>query len=115
MVRIKRGVVAHKRRKNILSQVKGFHWGRKSKYRLAKDALIHAWQYAYRDRKVKKRVFRATWQQVINAAVREEGMSYSRLIKALKDHNITLDRKVLAGLAKDRPEIFKQVVTRARS
>lgn len=110
MVRVKRGTAAHKRRKSTLKQTKGFRWGRKSKYRLAKEALIHAWQYAYRDRKVKKRVFRAAWEQQINAAAREHGIPYNQFIHGLKENNIQLDRKVLGTLAKERPDLFEQVL-----
>ncbi|PIS40272.1 MAG: 50S ribosomal protein L20, partial [Candidatus Nealsonbacteria bacterium CG08_land_8_20_14_0_20_36_22] len=78
MVRVKRGKTAHRRRKNLLKHTKGFRWGRKSKYRLAKEALLHAWKYAYRDRRTKKREFRKLWQIQINAACREQGLSYSR-------------------------------------
>lgn len=110
MTRVKRGITAHKRRKNIIKQAKGFKWGRKSKYKLAKDALKHAWTYAYRDRKVKKRDFRRLWQIKINAAVRQQGMTYSRFIEALKKANIELDRKILATLAEKKPEIFAKIV-----
>lgn len=114
MTRVKRGVMAHKRRKNILKQAKGFKWGRKSKYKLAKDALKHAWTYAYRDRKVKKRDFRRLWQIKINAAVRQQSMTYSRFIEALKKANIELDRKILATLAEKKPEIFAKIVEKVK-
>jgi large subunit ribosomal protein L20 len=110
MVRIKRGKTAHKRRKRLLKEVKGFRWGRKSKYRAAKEALMHAWKYAYRDRKVKKREQRRLWQIQINAACRKQGLSYSRFIHSLKEKKIELDRKILATLAKEYPEIFKKIV-----
>jgi len=110
MVRVKRGKAAHKRRKNVLKYTKGFRWGRKSKYKLAKDAIKHAWEYAYRDRKVKKREFRKLWQIRINAACKQAGISYSRFIHSLKQKNIELDRKILSTLAKDRPEIFEKIV-----
>ena len=109
MARVKRGTIAHKRRKKLLKQAKGFRWGRKAKYKLAKEALQHAWTYAYRDRRVKKRDFRKLWQTQINAAVRTEGISYSQFISQLKKNNIELDRKVLSTLAKENPETFKQV------
>ena len=114
MVRVKRGKTAHKRRKNILKQTKGFHWGRKSKFRLAKDALYHAWEYAYRDRKTKKREFRKLWQIQINAAVRPSGLNYSKFISGLKKQNIILDRKILAELAKNEPKIFEKIVLKAK-
>lgn len=115
MVRIKRGTTAHKRRKNLLKHAKGFMWGRKSKYKAAKEALMHAWSYAYRDRRTKKRDFRGLWQMQINAACRECGMSYNKFIAGLKKHNIDLDRKVLSELARTKPEIFKQIVEKAKS
>ena len=114
MTRVKRGTMAHKRRKNIIKQAKGFKWGRKSKYKLAKDALRHAWTYAYRDRKVKKRDFRRLWQIKINAAVRQQGMTYSRFIEALKKANIELDRKILANLAEKKPTIFAKIVEKVK-
>ena len=114
MTRVKRGTTAHKRRKNIIKQAKGFKWGRKSKYKLAKDALRHAWTYAYRDRKVKKRDFRRLWQIKINAAVRQQGITYSRFIEALKKANIELDRKILANLAEKQPEIFTKIIKKVK-
>ena len=114
MTRVKRGVTAHERRKNILKLAKGFKWGRKSKYKLAKDALKHAWTYAYRDRKVRKRDFRRLWQIKINAAVRQQGMTYSRFIEALKKAKIELDRKILANLAEKKPKIFAKIVEKAK-
>ncbi len=110
MPRVKRGVIANKRRRNVLKSTKGFSWGRKSKERAAKEALLHAWTNAFRGRKEKKRNFRALWSVKINAAVREEGMTYSRFIAALKKSRIELDRKVLADLAEHEPEVFKKVV-----
>jgi large subunit ribosomal protein L20 len=115
MVRVKRGVIAHKRRKNLLKHAKGFMWGRKSKYKAAKEALFHAWAYAYRDRRRKKRDFRALWQTQINAASRAEGMPYNKFIAGLKKHNIGLDRKILSELARKEPEIFKKIVEKAKS
>ncbi|MBU1015139.1 50S ribosomal protein L20 [Patescibacteria group bacterium] len=114
MARVKRGTTARKRRKNVLSHTKGFKWGRKSKYRLAKDALIHAWQYAYRDRKAKKRTLRRQWELQVNAASRAAGVSYSRFIAGLKSQNIELDRKMLAKLANDKPELFLQVLSKTK-
>ena len=109
MARVKRGTIAHKRRKHLLEHTKGFRWGRKSKYRLAKDALLHAWSYAYRDRRVKKREFRQLWQVQINAACREQGISYSKFIYGLKQNKIELDRKILSNLARNHPEIFLKI------
>ena len=114
MVRVKGGKSAHKRRKHLLKYAKGFRWGRKSKYKLAKDALLHAWKYAYRDRKVKKREFRALWQTQINAACREQGISYSKFIYGLKQKKIELDRKILSGLAQSQPEIFKKILEKVK-
>jgi len=114
MVRVKRGTQAHKRRKKILKQTKGFRWGRKSHYKLAKDALYHAWEYAYRDRRVKKREFRQLWQIQINSACRKAGIPYNRFINSLKKNKIEIDRKILSTLAKDQPEIFKKIVEKVK-
>lgn len=110
MVRVKKGVSAKKHRKNILKLTKGFRWGRKSKYLLAKDAMKHAWKYSFRDRKSKKRVFRQLWQTHINAACRKQGITYSRFIEALKKNKIEIDRKILSQLVTSNPEIFNKVV-----
>jgi len=114
MARVKRGKTAHKRRKRTLKQTKGFRWGRKSKYKAAKEALMHAQKYAYRDRRTKKREFRKLWQIQINAACRQLGISYSRFIHALKEKKIELDRKVLAELAKNNPKLFEKIVEKAK-
>lgn len=114
MVRVKRGKIAHKKRKRLLKETKGFRWGRKSKYRLAKEALMKARSYAYRDRKVKKREFRKLWQTQVNAACRNLGLSYSKFIHLLKEKNIILDRKILASLAKKEPEIFKKILEKVK-
>ena len=110
MPRVKRGTMANKRRTKVLRYTKGFRWGRKSKERAAKEALLHAWTHAFRGRKEKKRVFRQLWNVKINAAVRAEGMNYSQFIAALKKKKVALDRKVLADLAEHEPEVFKKVV-----
>ncbi|MBI2068762.1 MAG: 50S ribosomal protein L20 [Candidatus Yanofskybacteria bacterium] len=110
MPRVKRGVQANARRKRLLKHAKGFMWTRKSKYRQAKEALLHAWSFQFADRKKKKRDFRRLWQIKINAAARENGFSYSKLINHFKKQNIELDRKILADLAENNPEIFKQLV-----
>lgn len=110
MPRVKRGTSANKRRKSLLKHAKGFKLGRKSKYKLAKDALRHAWTYAYRDRKVKKRDFRQLWQIQINALARTMGINYSRLIHGLKEKKIEIDRKILSDLARNHPEIFEKIV-----
>jgi len=114
MARVKRGVTAHKRRKSVLKDAKGFRWGRKTKYRLAKDALQHAWTYAFRDRRAKKRVFRRAWQTTIGAASTAQGINYSRLIHALHENGIEIDRKVLAELARDHPDTFEQIVAKVK-
>ena len=109
-MRIKRGVAANKRRKNLLKHTKGFKWRRKSHFRAAKEALLHAWSYAYRDRRTKKQDKRKLWQVKINAAARSLGTNYSRFINALKTNNVELDRKVLADLAENEPTVFEAVV-----
>jgi large subunit ribosomal protein L20 len=109
MVRVKRGIMKNKRRKNILAQTKGFRFGHANKERIAKEALAHAGVYAFRDRKAKKRTFRQLWTLRINAAARIAGISYSRFIDALKKKHVTLDRKVLSVLAKDHPEVFDRL------
>jgi len=110
MARVKRGKIAHKKREKLLRYTKGFRWGRKSKERAAKEALLHAWSRSFRGRKEKKRVFRASWNVKINAATRENGITYSKLINLLKKKNIRLDRKILADLAQNEPAIFKKVI-----
>ncbi len=110
MARIKRGKTASKRRKNVLKHAKGFKWRRKSHYKAAKEALMHAWTRSYHDRKKKKGNFRRLWQIKINAATRERGISYSKFIDALKKSEIGLDRKILAAIAENEPEIFDQLI-----
>ena len=94
----------------MLKYTKGFRWGRKSKYKLAKDAMKHAWKWSYRDRKNKKRVFRQLWQVHINAACAKQGMSYSKFMNALKTNKIEIDRKILSELVQERPEIFDKII-----
>ncbi len=113
MVRVKRGTTAHKRRKKLLEQTKGFRWGRKNRYTLAKEALFHALAYNYRDRKVRKREKRQLWQVQINAGSRKQNISYSKLMGALKKKNIAIDRKILAQLAQEQPKIFEEIVKEA--
>lgn len=113
MPRVKRGTIAHKKREKVLKKTKGYRWGRKSKERAAKEALLHAEARMFRGRKEKKRVARSIWNVKINAASREAGVSYSKLIGALKKAQIKLDRKILADLAKNHPEIFKKVLESA--
>ncbi|MBI4138202.1 MAG: 50S ribosomal protein L20 [Candidatus Wildermuthbacteria bacterium] len=114
MARVKRGVSAHKRRKNVLKETKGFRWGRKAKYKLAKQAVMHGLAYAFRDRKVKKRLARGLWQTQISAAAKAAGVSYSKLIPLLKKQNIELDRKILASLAQNHPAVFQNIIQKAR-
>lgn len=109
MPRVKRGKIATKKRGKILKYTKGFRWGRKSKERAAKEALLHAWSHAFRGRKEEKRTARYGWQVKINAAAREEGMPYREFIHVLKVKGIKLDRKILADLAENEPETFKKL------
>ncbi len=114
MTRVKRGVIAHRRRKKIKKLAKGYKWGRKAKYKLAKDALKHAWVHVYHDRKRKKRDFRRLWQIKINAAARAQDLTYSQFINKLKKANIEIDRKILAQLAEKQPEIFESIVKKIK-
>lgn len=111
MTRVKRGTIAHARRKRLLKHAKGFMWTRNTKYRQAKEALLHAWSFQFADRKKKKRTMRNLWTIKINAAARENGISYSKLINKLRKENIELDRKILADLAENNPEVFKQIIS----
>lgn len=110
MPRVKRGKIQNKKRRALLKHTKGFRWGRKSKERAAKEALLHAWSRAFRGRKEKKRVFRQLWNVKINAASRTNGITYSKLIPLLKAKKVKLDRKILADLAKNEPKVFAKVV-----
>ncbi|KKT40677.1 MAG: 50S ribosomal protein L20 [Candidatus Giovannonibacteria bacterium GW2011_GWA2_44_13b] len=110
MSRVKGGVTALKRRRKVLSQTKGFRWQRSKKERAAKEALLHAGRHAFQDRRKKKGNFRALWNIKINAASRENGISYSKLIDKLNKANVRLNRKVLSELAEKHPEVFKQVL-----
>ena len=110
MTRVKRGVAASRRRKNVIKDAKGYRWKRKSTFRAAKQAVIKAGKYALRDRRTKKRTRRALWIVRLNIAAREHGMTYSQLIKKLKDKKIELDRKVLSQLAIDEPKVFKKIM-----
>ena len=115
MARVKRGVVARRRHKKILNQAKGYYGARSRVYRVAKQAVIKAGQYAYRDRRNRKRAFRALWIARINAGARANGLSYSRLIAGLKKANIEIDRKVLADLAMNEQQAFAAVVEKAKA
>ena len=113
MSRVKRGVTTHARHRKVIKQAKGYYGRRKNTIRVAKQAVDKAGQYAYRDRKVKKRTFRALWIQRINAAARENGLTYGRLIDGLKKAGVELDRKVLADIAVHEPATFKGLVEAA--
>ncbi|MDX2307910.1 MAG: 50S ribosomal protein L20 [Hyphomicrobium sp.] len=113
MARVKRGVTAHAKHKKVIKAAKGYYGRRKNTIRVAKQAVEKAMQYAYRDRKVKKRTFRALWIQRINAAVREHGMTYGRFIDGLNKAGIEIDRKVLADLAVHDAVAFKAIVDQA--
>ena len=115
MTRVKRGVTAHRRHKKILKLAKGYYGARSRVFRVATQAVTKAGQYAYRDRRVKKRTFRALWITRINAQSRVEGISYSRLIAGLKKANIDLDRRVLADLAVHDKAAFSTVVQQAKA
>lgn len=115
MARVKRGVQARRRHKKILAQAKGYYNARRKIYRVAKQAVIKAGQYAYRDRKQRKRQFRSLWITRINAAARNNGLSYSRFINGLKKADISLDRKVLADMAVHDKAGFSAIVEKAKS
>lgn len=115
MARVKRGVTARARHKKVLKLAKGYYGARSRVYRVAKQAVIKASQYAYRDRKQKKREFRALWIVRINAAVREHGLSYSKFMNGLSKAEIAIDRKVLADLAVFDKPAFGKLVEQARS
>jgi large subunit ribosomal protein L20 len=115
MARVKRGVTTHARHKKVLDQSKGFVGRSSTNYRIALERLEKSLQYAYRDRRNKKREFRALWIQRINAAVREQGLTYSQFIFGLKQANIELDRKVLAAIAFDDAETFAGIVKQVQA
>jgi len=115
MPRVKRGVVAHRRHKKILKQARGYYGARSRVFRVAKQAVTKAGQYAYRDRRQRKRQFRALWITRINAQSRANGLSYSRLINGLKKADITLDRRVLADLAVHDKTAFTAIVEQAKA
>ena len=115
MARTKRGVTSRAKHNKVLKRVKGQYRRRKNTIRVARQAMEKAMQYAYRDRKTKKREFRSLWIQRINAGARAEGITYAQLINALNKSKIKLDRKVLAELAYNNPEVFKTIVKKAQS
>ncbi len=110
MSQVKRGKISSKRRKKVLKMAKGYMWRRKSHYRAAKEALLKAGKYAYRDRRAKKRTFRNLWILRLNAALREHDEKYSTFIKKMSDKKIALDRKALSEMAMEYPEQFKRLV-----
>jgi large subunit ribosomal protein L20 len=114
MSRVKRGVTAHAKHKKVIKAAKGYYGRRKNTIRVAKQAVERAAQYAYRDRKARKRNFRSLWIQRINAAVREQGMTYGRFIDGLNKAGIEVDRKVLSDIAIREPEAFKALVAQAK-
>jgi len=114
MSRVKRGVAAHAKHKKVIKAAKGYHGRRKNTIRVAKQAVERAMQYAYRDRKNRKREFRALWIQRINAAAREHGLTYSRFISGLISAGVEVDRKVLADLAVSEPAAFAAIVEKAK-
>ena len=115
MARVKRGVTGHAKHKKVLKAAKGFYGRRKNTIRIAKQAVEKANQYAYRDRKRRKRTFRALWIQRLNAAVRPFGLTYSRFINGLDRAGVTVDRKVLSDLAISEPAAFQAIVEKAKS
>ncbi len=115
MARVKRGVIARKRHNKVLKQAKGYYGARKKIFRVAKQAVIKAGQYAYRDRRQKKRQFRRLWIARINAAARINGMTYSRFISGLNKAGIEVDRKVLSDIAIHDAEAFSAIVEKAKA
>ena len=114
MPRVKRSISAHKKRRKVLGEAKGY-WGlKKSSYRRAKEQLIKSGTYSYRDRRTRKREFRRLWITRINAGARENGLSYNQFIHGLKEAQIEVDRKMLADLAVREPEVFAQIAARAK-
>ncbi len=114
MARVKRGVTAHAKHKKVIKKAKGYYGSRKNTIRIAKQAVEKAAQYAYRDRKVRKRNFRSLWIQRINAGAREHGLTYGRLIDGLTKANIEVDRKVLSDMAIHEPDAFAALVAKAK-
>ena len=115
MARVKRGVTAHARHKKVIKQAKGYRGRRKNTFKVAKQAVEKSMQYAYRDRRVKKREFRSLWNQRINAGARIHGISYSVFMNGLKKLNIDLDRKILADLAMKEPSSFEHLAKQVQS
>jgi len=114
MPRVKRGIQKRKRKKKIIKQAKGYKWRRKNTFKAAKQAVMKALSYAYRDRRTKKRVFRRQWQKQINKAVRPYGLSYSKFMYLLKKSKIELNRKILAQLSLEYPKEFEKIVKKVK-
>ncbi len=114
MTRVKRGVIKNKRRKNILSQTKGYRFGRSTKEAQAKEAIMHAGAYSFAHRRDKKGDARKLWEVRINAGLRTQGMTYSKFMGALKAKNIIIDRKILSTFAKDHPEVFTRIIAQVK-
>jgi large subunit ribosomal protein L20 len=114
MPRVKRGIIASKRKKKVIKAAKGYKWRRKNTFKAAKEAVIKAGKYAYRDRKAKKRVFRSLWITRLNIALREHGLKYSSFIKILNDKKIELDRKILSQIAVEEPQLFSKIVEKVK-
>lgn len=115
MPRVKRGTMTHKRHKKVLERAKGYWGGRSRLFKTAKEAVMHSMQYAYRDRRNKKREFRRLWIARINAACREQGMTYGRFIEGLSKAGVELDRKMLSEMAINDAQAFSQLVEQARA
>lgn len=113
-MRIKKSTGRRRRKKRLIKLAKGYMWDRSKKFRAAKQALMKAWSYAYRDRRRRKRDFRRLWQIRINAAARQQGLNYSKFIFGLKKEKINLNRKMLASLAQSSPEIFSKIAQKAK-
>ena len=114
MTRVKRGVMTKKRHKNVLKAAKGFRWGRKNQFTKAKEAVIKAGKYARRDRRAKKRTFRALWITRLNTGLRQHGLKYSQFIALCAKKNIALDRKILSELAAFHPDTFKSFIEKVK-
>lgn len=115
MPRVKRGTIHLKKRRKLLKEVKGYKWGRKKLIKLARPAMLKAGVNAFRDRRAKKRTFRALWQIKINAACREHGLTYSRFIAILTKSHIGLDRKILADIAEHNPTVFASIIEKIKT
>lgn len=115
MARVKRGVTAHARHRKVIKKAKGYYGRRKNTFRVANQAVEKAGQYAYRDRRARKRNFRSLWIQRINAAAREAGITYARFINGLSKAGVEVDRKILADLAVKEPEAFKALAEKAKA